>query len=74
MADPEMTSLDRLCAAIAIIQDHILASDTSCNVDKMFGRYRFETAQLEMAARLLVDVIPDLEMIAREAPSNAEGR
>ena len=48
-----MTPHDKLCAAIAILQDHILAADTTCDPNKLLAHGRFDTASLELAAHLL---------------------
>lgn len=56
-----MNSHDKLCAAMAIMQAHILASDTTLNAEALFGLSHFETAGLELAERLLDDCLPDIE-------------
>lgn len=55
-----MTSHDKLCAAIAIIQAEILARD-SATTTKIFGNMYFDSSHLEMAGRLMVECIGDLE-------------
>ncbi|MGR3792642.1 hypothetical protein [Vannielia sp. SX4] len=58
-----MSPHDKLCAAIAILQDHILASGTEYNAEMMFPLRRFETASLELAETLLSDIVPYLESV-----------
>ncbi|WP_226627930.1 hypothetical protein [Alloyangia pacifica] len=58
-----MTPHDKLCAVIAILQDHILASDSLYNGDAMFPNRRFRTSSLELAEELLDSVLPDVESL-----------
>ncbi|KAA8616257.1 hypothetical protein [Salipiger aestuarii] len=52
-----MTPHDKLIAAMSIIQSEILARDSKLVADKMFPRRHFETEGLEMAERLLSEVL-----------------
>ncbi len=56
-----MSPYEKLCAAMAILQDHILAKDTTCNAEAMFPVRRFGSASLELAEGLLNDLLPLLE-------------
>lgn len=47
------TPNDNLCAAIGLIQSHILAEETELNPDVMFGWSRNDRAALETAVALL---------------------
>lgn len=53
-----MTDHDKLCAAIGIVQLHILASDSVLIPEKMFGLNYMPNAALELAEKLLVEVLP----------------
>ena len=57
----ELTIDDKLCIAISILQAKILANDTALKPDSMFGiTFNMPTPALEMAERLLVEVLHDL--------------
>ncbi|WP_306111328.1 MULTISPECIES: hypothetical protein [unclassified Roseovarius] len=62
MSVQSMSPHDQLCAAISIIQQHILAEDTLVSAEKLFtpGGY-FSSASLELAERMLMDLIPHVE-------------
>lgn len=62
-----MTPYDKICAAIAILQDHILARDSMLDAEAMFPHGRFNTASLELAERLLSEVSDLLENVEEEA-------
>lgn len=62
-----MSPYDKLCAAIAIIQDHILASDSMLSGEAMFPSRRLTTASLELAERLLDEITEHLEGVDQEA-------
>ena len=53
-----MTPQEKLIAAMSIIQNSILAEDSRCDPGKMFTQRHFPTAGLELAEKLLADVLP----------------
>lgn len=55
-----MTSHDKVCAVISILQDRILAEDSAMDAQALFGQFRMPTAGLELAERLLTEVLDDL--------------
>lgn len=55
-----MTPHDKACAAISIIQAHLGASDSNLVMDKIFGTFYMPAACLELAAKLLADVLEPL--------------
>ena len=55
------TPHENLCAAISIIQAHILAEDSTVNAESMFGVNYLRGAGLEVAVAMLVPVIELLE-------------
>lgn len=55
------TPHDKLCAAIGILQSHVLASDSMLNGPEAWGTSYFQSAGVEHAIRLLIDVTGDLE-------------
>lgn len=58
---PAPGSYDKLCAAISILQAAILADDTTLEPKSIFGQTFFmPRAGLEMAERLLVEVLEDM--------------
>lgn len=52
---------ENICAAVSIIQAHILADDSTVNAESMFGVHYFKGAGLEVAVAMLVPVIELLE-------------
>ena len=52
---------ENICAAVSIIQAHILAEDSTVNAESMFGVNYFKGAGLEVAVAMLVPVIERLE-------------
>lgn len=58
-----MTPHDKLIAAMSIIQADILARDSACIPDKMFPTRYFETSALELAERMLADILPEIEQL-----------
>lgn len=55
-----MTAHDKACAAIGIIQQHILAMDSCMDPEKMFGNSYLPRSALEQAVVLLLEAIDDL--------------
>lgn len=55
------TPLDNLHAALGIIQNHILASDSVVNGKATFGRFYMPTAGLEVAAAMLAEALGSAE-------------
>lgn len=56
-----MTSMDKLCIAISIVQQNILAQDSALIPDRLFGPDYMRTGALEMAVRLMCECLGDLE-------------
>lgn len=55
---------DKTCTAISILQTAILASDTKLIPQKLWpGNMHMATPALEMATKLLIEVLPDVERI-----------
>lgn len=52
---------ENICAAVSILQAHILAEDSTMNAESMFGDNYFKGAGLEVAVAMLVPVIEQLE-------------
>lgn len=59
-----MTSCEKLCVAIGIVQQNILAQDSPLIPEKLFGPDYMRTNALEMAVRLMCECIEDLEAAA----------
>ena len=57
----KLSSHDKLCAAISILQADIMARDTALDEDVVFGRHRIADDHLMMAERLLCECLGDLE-------------
>lgn len=55
------TPLDNLTAALSIIQTQILAADTDCKPETLFGPFHFSTGQLEVAVALLTPLLGPVE-------------
>ena len=55
-----MTGWDKQCTAISIIQQHILALETCLDPEKTFGAPPMPIPSLEMAVKLLDEVMNDL--------------
>lgn len=53
--------LDNLCTAIGILQAEILAGDTACNPEVMFGTGHFKSVGLELVVALLEALVADVE-------------
>lgn len=66
MSIDNMPPHDRLCAAISIVQQHILAADPMCDPEKLFtpGGH-FTTAALELAERVMMGLLNDIERLER---------
>ena len=62
-----MTPQEKLIAAMSIIQHSILAEDSACIPDKMFPRRYFQTSGLELAEKLLADVLPVMDELETPA-------
>ncbi|MDO6588506.1 hypothetical protein Q4543_23805 [Salipiger sp. 1_MG-2023] len=58
-----MTHYRKLCAVIAILQDHILADDANCDPAKLFPLGRYSTDSLEVAVQLATEVLDVLEKV-----------
>ncbi|RJE83652.1 hypothetical protein [Paracoccus onubensis] len=56
-----MTSWDKQCTAISIIQQHILALETCLDPRKAFGSEPMPIPALEMALKMLDEVFADLD-------------
>ncbi|MGR3368817.1 MAG: hypothetical protein ACU0CC_07580 [Sagittula sp.] len=56
-----------MCAAISILQDHILAADSPCDPDKVFPHGRLATESLELAESLLGELLDVLDRAERQA-------
>lgn len=70
---PKDMSLDqKLFAAISIVQAYILAEDTACIPDQMFGVNYLKQPSLEMAERLLMDIVPDVQNLLSDLPADDE--
>lgn len=63
-----MTPYHKLCAAISILQDHILAADSAYDPDKVFPHGRLATESLELAENLLGELLDVLERAERRSP------
>lgn len=64
---PELTPHAKVCTAISIIQNYILAEDSNLHADKLFDDNRFmPMPALEWSTRLLHDVLPELDQISLE--------
>ncbi len=72
MSIENMTPHDRLVAAISIVQHAILAEDASVDADKLFkpGGH-FATASLELAERMLMDLLKDVERLEKPVGQEA---
>ena len=57
----EMGSKEKLFTAISILQAHILAQDSALNAEVLFGINHLNSNGLEMAERLLQDLVIDLD-------------
>ncbi|WP_309668303.1 hypothetical protein [Tabrizicola sp.] len=57
------TPLDNLTAAISIIQTQVLAHDSDCKPEVMFGLYHLPTDQMQVAVALLVGMLGELESL-----------
>lgn len=68
----EMSPIDKIFAAISIVQAYILAEESDCLPDKMFGNNHFKQPSLEMVERLLMDIVPDIEDRAMDRPATEE--
>lgn len=66
-----MTPQEKLIAAMSIIQHSILAEDSKCNPGKMFTQRHFPTAGLELAEKLLADVLPLMDELEIPATGGA---
>ena len=66
-----MTPQDKLVAAMSIIQHNILAEDSACIPDKMFPRRYFQTSGLELAEKLLADVLPLMDELEKPTTRGA---
>lgn len=64
--DGQSAPYDKLCAAISILQNHVMASDCLLIGDKLFGRNFMPSLSVEHAIMLLTDIIPNLEHSDRE--------
>ena len=63
-----MSPNEKLFTAISIVQAYILAEDSNCIPNKMFGNNHFKQPSLEMVERLLMDIVPDIEDRATDSP------
>lgn len=61
MSRNTMTAHDKLCAAISIVQHHILAEDSAINAKAFFGHEFMRTAALELAVDLMRDCLGPVE-------------
>lgn len=57
-----MSDQDKLCAAMSIIQQHILALDTNVDPKDMFGSQHMPGPSLELALSLMSDALEGLEV------------
>lgn len=71
MSIQNMSPHDQLCAAISILQQNILASDSLMSAEIMFkpGGY-FATSSLELVERMLMDLLPHVEQMNSKEESN----
>jgi hypothetical protein len=53
-----MTPADKLCAAIGILQAHILARETTLDSRQLWPHADMRTAGLEAATALLLELLP----------------
>lgn len=49
--------VDRLMAAIAILQAHYLAQDTNLNAEHIFGSMHMKSEGIEHVIRILIEVL-----------------
>lgn len=56
-----MSDYDKLCTAISIVQQYILAMDTALIPDKLFHTDYMPTPALEMAVQLMTDALEGAE-------------
>ncbi|MAC77565.1 MAG: hypothetical protein CML66_05830 [Rhodobacteraceae bacterium] len=57
----DLTPNEKLCAAMSIIQAEILARDSLYIPEKMFQNRFFRTSGLELAEKLLAELLPELD-------------
>ncbi len=60
------TPHDKLCAAIGILQAHILASDSMQDGPTAWGTAYFPASGVEHAIHLLIELLTDLEPTMRQ--------
>lgn len=53
----QLSDHDKLCAAISIVQAHILALHSTLDAEKMFGHLHMAPPALELAERMMCDVL-----------------
>lgn len=63
------TPSDNICAAVSIIQSHILAADTCAAPEVMFGNRHYRTDDLRTAVALLVPLVDDTERLRWGPPA-----
>lgn len=56
-----VTTHDKICTAMSILQMHILASDTALSAKAIFGTQHMPTSALEAAHELLSEVLEEIE-------------
>lgn len=56
-----MADIDKLCAAMSILQQQILAMDSILDPDTMFGSQHMPSVSLELALRLMSELLPAFE-------------
>lgn len=72
-----MSPHDRVMAAIGIMQMHVCTEETPLNPHKIWPGYFMPGQGLELALKLLIDTLEDLEMMERglnEAPAAGAAR
>lgn len=60
-----LTAHDRVCAAIGIVQAHLLAMDTVSDPPTEWGGLYMPRSALDQAVRLLVEALPEVEALGR---------
>lgn len=56
-----MTDHEKLCTAISIVQQHILALDSNLDAEFLFKTRNMPTPALELAVNLMADTLDRLE-------------
>lgn len=63
MIDKPMPVHNSICQVISLLQTQCLAMDTALDADAMWGVHHMPSGNLELAIKLLIGVLEDVERI-----------